>query len=96
MPHEMSCGVAIKSQNDWSTYGLFWMSSIILAVVLPAFMPCPQLYRMQSTSMGHPSHSPFGVTIDISPILWFNWHQPVFYKLDDACLPSELVKILGN
>ena len=38
---------------------------------------------------GIPAQYLTGSTPDISPLLRFYWWQPVYYKVDDSCFPSN-------
>jgi hypothetical protein len=33
--------------------------------------------------------------VDVSPLLWFHWYQPVFFKVDHASFPIESPEALG-
>jgi hypothetical protein len=37
-----------------------------------------------------------GSTNDISPLLFFKWYEPVYYKLDDSDFPSESKEKRGH
>ena len=45
---------------------------------------------------GIPAQQPTGSIPDISPLLRFYWWQPVYYKVDDSCFPSNTRELRGR
>ena len=45
---------------------------------------------------GIPAQHLTGSTPDISPLLRFYWWQPVYYKVDDSCFPSNTRELRGR
>ena len=61
-------------------------STWLLAMTYVCFL----LNHLYCTSIkGIPAQQLTGSTPDISPLLRFYWWQPVYYKVDDSCFPSN-------
>ena len=59
---------------------------------------CFLLNHTASTSLTYatPLQHATGSTPNISPLLWFTWYKPVYYKVDDSAFPSESREELGR
>jgi hypothetical protein len=59
---------------------------------------CFLLNNMSSASLhgAVPIQRLTGSTNDISPLLFFRWYEPVYYKLDDSDFPSDSAELRGH